>query len=97
VRRDKDADHEEIGGGDAEEAAGVEVTEVVRLGAAVEQDSGDEEAGEDEEEMDTHVAEAGDVFEAEQEARGVEQVGGLVGREAVVEQDHEDGNAAGDV
>ena len=94
---EKDSHHQQIGGSDAQDAAGVEVAEVVGLGAAIEKDAGDEEAGEDEEEVHAHVAEVRDVAQAAEEEVGVEACERLVGGEAVVEEDHEDGDAANDV
>jgi hypothetical protein len=44
--------------------------------------------------MDSHVAEAGDVLETKEEAGSVSLVRDLIGGEAVVEEDQEDGEAA---
>lgn len=48
---------------DAEGAAGVEGLEEVREGACVEQNAGDEKAGENEEEVDAEVAGLADAVE----------------------------------
>ena len=47
--------------------------------------------------MHTQVTEAEEVLEGEESVRGIGLVGSLVGGEAVVEENHEDGEAAGEV
>lgn len=82
-----------VEGEDAKGAAGVEGFEEVREGACVEQDAGDEKAGENEEEVDAEVAGlANAIDEIQKFGAGV-----WIGREEVEEEDHEDGKSSDSV
>jgi len=78
---------------DAECAAGVEGLEVVGDIEGVDQDAGDEEAGENEEEIDADIAGFADVGEEVEDARA----GGCVRPEKMDEKNHEDSKAADSV
>jgi hypothetical protein len=79
-----DEEDEDVDGPDAESSAGVEVAEVMGLRAGFEKYGGDEESGEDEEEVDARPSPEGGLVE-----EGVFEAG-----MAVIEDDGDDGDAA---
>src|SRR4051812_38390960 len=84
-----DEEHAVIEREDAQGAAGVKIAKEMRRSLGVEEDSGDEKTGEDEEEVDADAAGAGDPF-----SDGADLGAGLAHGGEVEEEYEEDGEAA---